>query len=149
MNADIVMGRFVNGTFEVKDKWAYSKNVVKGDNPTILDTDLGGEDNILLSAGSRQEGKTYMRFQRTLSTGDKWDHRYLNEVRNFIIAFNPTNDSLVFHGRNNAQNVQVNLIKGNAYVIDLLPTVHGALMVAGWGFFIALGMVVSRFVFSN
>jgi len=67
--ADLVVG-WVNGTGNAFIVDAYSTGQF---GPVVMDTDLGGTDDILGSAGAVREGWTTIEFSRPLSTGDPYD----------------------------------------------------------------------------
>ena len=135
------MGRFVNDSFEVNDKWGK-----KPGRPEV-DIELGGEDNILEYGGNRTNGITQMRFRRKLVTGDVWDHPILEGDIMCIFAYNPTTDELKFHGIENAEQASVNFFEGTHKAkVMLLPYVHAVLMVFGWTFLIVFGVLIACFV---
>ncbi|MHC1679809.1 MAG: DOMON domain-containing protein [Methanomassiliicoccales archaeon] len=68
-DADLVVG-WVNGTGDAFIVDAYSTGQF---GPVVLDTELGGTDDILGSAGVVREGWTVVEFSRALSTGDHFD----------------------------------------------------------------------------
>eukprot|EP01091_Cochliopodium_minus_P013753 TRINITY_DN4508_c0_g1_i2.p1 TRINITY_DN4508_c0_g1~~TRINITY_DN4508_c0_g1_i2.p1 ORF type:complete len:547 (-),score=121.81 TRINITY_DN4508_c0_g1_i2:24-1664(-) len=142
--ADVIMGRYIGEDFIVEDKWSNETSTTF--NPTINDTLLGGQNNILEYGGNRINGITQMRFRRNLKTGDKFDHDITGATIRCFFAFNAETDDLVFKGSTAIQ-MYVNFVRGAAfYNPRLYPEIHAILMVTGWHFFIIAGIFVACFV---
>jgi len=147
--ADIIFATQVNGKFQIDDRWAFDTSDTKATgNPTQPDVGLGGVDNILKAAAKRENGETFVRFQRKLVTKDQFDHDITNSTQNVIFAFNPDTDEFQYHGRT-AEQRSINLVQGQINKTThstLLPRVHGVMMVIGWTFLILFGMSIARYV---
>ena len=81
-NADIIEGSVSDGKLTIADM--FSPNVV-GQHPP--DTELGGTDDILASAGKFDNGYTTIEFKRKLDTGDKFDKPLVKGINKIIWAY--------------------------------------------------------------
>jgi hypothetical protein len=81
-NADIIMGFVKDGNLTIADTFS------TGDfGPHPPDTQLGGTDDILASAGKADNGYTTVEFKRKLDTGDKFDKPLSKGVNKIIWAY--------------------------------------------------------------
>ena len=95
-SADIMMGRMINGKMVVEDRWAIYSGIPS------MDTELGGQNNILEYNGGIFNGQRNVKFTRYLSTGDDATDRVFitGQPVQVIAAFNQDTDDLVGHGHN-------------------------------------------------
>jgi hypothetical protein len=81
-NADIIIGYVKDGKTVVQDHFS------TGDfGPHRADTELGGKDDILESAGKEADGYTTIEFKRALNTGDKYDQPLSKGVNEIIWSY--------------------------------------------------------------
>lgn len=81
-NADIIIGFVKDGNSTIAD------TLSTGDfGPHPPDTQLGGTDDILASAGKFDNGYTTIEFKRKLNTGDKFDKPLSKGINKIIWAY--------------------------------------------------------------
>ena len=81
-NADIIMGSVKDGRLSIMDTFSTGEF-----GPHPPDTQLGGSDDILDSAGKSDSGYTVVEFKRKLDTGDKYDRPLSKGSNNIIWAY--------------------------------------------------------------
>jgi hypothetical protein len=81
-NADIVEGSVTEGKLTIADMFSTGEF---GPHPT--DTQSGGTDDILASAGKFDNGYTTIEFKRKLDTGDKFDKPLARGINKIIWAY--------------------------------------------------------------
>lgn len=81
-NADIVEGFVKDGTLTIADMFSTGEF-----GPHPPDTQLGGTDDILASAGKTANGDTVVEFKRKLDTGDKFDKPLVKGINKIIWAY--------------------------------------------------------------
>lgn len=92
VGADIIIAEFSNGVASVKDYWA--ETFAK----PVLDTSLGGTNDVELVSGSEVDGVTSVQFRRKLETGDSYDRAIRTSgATPVIFAWHSTEDTLQYH----------------------------------------------------
>jgi len=81
-NADIIMGSVKDGALTIADTFSTGEF-----GPHPPDTQLGGTDDILSSAGKTANGYTVVEFKRKLDTGDKFDKPLVRGINKIIWAY--------------------------------------------------------------
>ena len=81
-NADIIMGSVKDGALTIADTFSTGEF-----GPHPPDTQLGGTDDILASAGKTANGYTVVEFKRKLDTGDKFDKPLVKGINKIIWAY--------------------------------------------------------------
>jgi hypothetical protein len=81
-DADMVLGFVQDSTVTVIDEYSTGNF-----GPHRPDTELGGSDDILESAGTEGEGYTTIEFKRKLDTGDKYDHKFSRGENSILWAY--------------------------------------------------------------
>jgi hypothetical protein len=81
-NADIIMGSVKDGVLTIADTFSMGEF-----GPHPPDTQLGGTDDILTSAGKFDNGYTVVEFKRKLDTGDKFDKPLVKGINKIIWAY--------------------------------------------------------------
>jgi len=81
-NADIIMGSVKDGALTIADTFSTGEF-----GPHPPDTQLGGTDDILASAGKTANGYTVVEFKWKLDTGDKSDKPLVKGINKIIWAY--------------------------------------------------------------
>ena len=81
-NADIIMGSVKDGALTIADTFSTGEF-----GPHPPDTQLGGTDDILASAGKTANGYTVVEFKRKLDTGGKFDKPLVKGINRIIWAY--------------------------------------------------------------
>ena len=81
-DADMVMGFVQDGTVTVIDEYSTGNF-----GPHRPDSELGGSDDILESAGSEEGGYTIIEFKRKLDTGDTYDNAFSQGENSILWAY--------------------------------------------------------------
>jgi hypothetical protein len=81
-NADIIEGSMKDGNLTIADMFSTGEF-----GPHPPDTQLGGTDDILASAGKFDNGYTVIEFKRKLDTGDKFDKPLSKGINKIIWAY--------------------------------------------------------------
>jgi hypothetical protein len=81
-NADIIMGSVRDDKLTIADTFSTGEF-----GPHPPDTQLGGTDDILASAGKSDSGYTTIEFKRKLDTGDKFDKPVVKGINKIIWAY--------------------------------------------------------------
>ncbi len=97
--ADILIGYVKDGTLYMGDDFA--------DSPAghSADTDLGGQENILESAGSESEQGTVIEFARNLNTQDDFDKPIIAGTMTVQLAHSETDDFASYHSKRAAATI--------------------------------------------
>ncbi|MCE5259084.1 MAG: hypothetical protein LLG44_08515 [Chloroflexi bacterium] len=94
VGANIIIGAVANGGLELLDSYGTSE---RGAFHTA-DTDLGGTNNIVASAGVYADGVTTIEFQIPLNSGDQYDKELQpGDTVNIILAVGSTSDLTSMH----------------------------------------------------
>lgn len=83
-DADMVLGFVQEGTVTVIDQYSTGNF-----GPHRPDSELGGSDDILESAGTEEDGHTIIEFKRKLDTGDTYDHMFSRGKNSILWAYGP------------------------------------------------------------
>jgi len=128
-----------------------------GANPSILPYHLGGQTvsqilpnpklNISAASVSLINGVTTLKFTRPLHSGS---NPIANATTmNIIASTHETSQNLAYHTCRVQRLFTVNLLSGKDSDVesgrDIMRTIHGSLMMTGWGVFLVLGMLVARY----
>ena len=81
-DADMVLGFVQDGTVTVIDEYSTGNF-----GPHRPDSELGGSDDILESAGTEGDGHTIIEFRRKLDTGDTYDHKFSQDKNSILWAY--------------------------------------------------------------
>lgn len=91
-DADIVLGFVKDGKTTVFDQFSTGSY-----GPHSLDTELGGNNDILEFGGKEVGGYITIEFKRALDTGDKYDHPLLKGVNQIIWSYGSDDQSTIKH----------------------------------------------------
>jgi hypothetical protein len=81
-NADMVFGFVKDGEATVYDLFSTGPY-----GPHLVDTEIGGTNDILDFGGSESDGITRIEFKRALNTGDDYDNQLLKGANKIIWAY--------------------------------------------------------------
>jgi len=147
---DFVIATFDNGPISVADYFSTPEDA--GYHKPLLDTDptIKGYNNILHFSGNQTDTVTTFTFLRQLVTNDtNGDHPITNADMKVNWAHGSSNE-FKYHGPNNRGQVIVNFISGahgnSSSSSDTKKFLHGSLMTISFGFCMAFGIFVSRFL---
>lgn len=101
-NADIIMGSVKAGVLTIADTFSTGEF-----GPHPPDTQLGGTDDILASAGTLDAGYTTIEFKRKLVTGDKFDKPLGKGINKIIWAFSGEPVLTVKHSLRGAAEIEL------------------------------------------
>lgn len=90
--ADIVFGYFQDGRVVINDEYAPTLS------SHVKDTNLGGRDDLLQRAGSRNSEGTTLEWTRKLLTGDGHDRSITAGKHLLMLAFSDSDDPSGYHG---------------------------------------------------
>ncbi len=94
VGANIVIGAVANGGLELLDSYGTSER----ETFHTADTELGGTNNIVASAGAYADGVTTIEFQIPLNSGDQYDKKLQSgDTVNIILAVGSTSDLTSMH----------------------------------------------------
>ncbi|KAL6078705.1 hypothetical protein QOT17_001348 [Balamuthia mandrillaris] len=152
-NADFVVCTFNDSTHvNITDRYANANN--KGFTAPVLDTTIGGVDNILSPYGAQISSAssaspstiTVARFTRKLNTGDKADHPITPGEMKVVAAIGRSNN-FGFHAK--AKQILVNFFTGasseSTTNAEILKQYHGAVMTLAFGVLLTFGVFVARY----
>lgn len=112
--ADMVLAFMKDGKLNISDTFGKPHQTHKAD------TDQGGKNDLLASAGTESEvetaiGKvtlTVVEFSRKLNTGDKADNAVVEGALRTFLAYADADDFVTYHGRDKREDAQINYFKG-------------------------------------
>ncbi len=91
--ADILIGYVKDGQATMRDEFADTPYSHKPD------TDAGGRDDIISSAGSQDDSGTTLEFERLLVTGDEHDKPIVKGKMFVMLAYSDKADWTTYHGK--------------------------------------------------
>jgi hypothetical protein len=142
-DADIVIGRFLNGALTVGDYHSQSASTPN------LDISSGGTDDILVFAGSQNGDTLVVKWNRAIDSVDSFDKGILSQdgLQDIIVAYNTESSILNYHSKHRHQ-LKVNWLTGEVVggrSQSAIRIAHGVMMILGW-FFLTVGAIVARYV---
>lgn len=105
VHADLILGRYLNGTWDVTDYWS------DGGSPDMIrpDVDRGGKNSVTRTAGGRAGTFGILKFSRALDTKDTWDWPIsLTSATRMMAAFSDSGrDDISPHSSNSRHNYRI------------------------------------------
>eukprot|EP01130_Rhizamoeba_saxonica_P017975 TRINITY_DN8869_c0_g1_i1.p1 TRINITY_DN8869_c0_g1~~TRINITY_DN8869_c0_g1_i1.p1 ORF type:complete len:982 (-),score=164.47 TRINITY_DN8869_c0_g1_i1:2082-4808(-) len=120
--ADIIFCRFVN---DIGDHTCLDYHAVDIGAPT-LDTDLGGNSDIISSTGEIVDGISIFEIKRKLDTGDTLDAIIRDEDTIVIFAYHLTSHNIVYHGPTRGS-TGINFMRGSIAKNPLIMRVNATI----------------------
>jgi len=149
-NADFAIGIFdSHGNVTVRD-YMSEDSINKGYAQPVLDTAVGGYNNIISYSGYQTDEESVMIFQKPIVTNDtKGDHFLVGGSVLVLFAYAKDGGSqsniFQYHGGSHRGSQTISFYTGISR-IDTLRYWHGALMIISFAFCMSFGIFIARYL---